>query len=430
MRVNRAKDDFLQAFSFLSYNIYETFLYSSRSFGSMGEQTAMKNLKIYILKPYHLIFNHSGLHHQVIKSLVAAYILLFLIGCKSQSTFTETTGDPTSTSLPTETNIQVFVPLEIPTVNLTKEANPGPTASIETISYTHPQGLFSIQAPKGWLVTQGDKDITFTAPEDDLVINITALNTGYALDSESFNRFISIQEDKKALEVDSYIEIDRRSGSHKDTYTVINSFYDREILRKGATYYQNSANAVIIANFYSEEVIFDTYSGLFDILSSSIELNEKAVTALPVYSYNDAKLHSNHHFSIRVPPYWQFNRTEEDHMMIDTFISPDENAVIQTIVFDDGQKVSKVVASELALTLLRENYTKDISVTKDEVIKDGREKLSWRSNAGDYQGITSFAVRGTEIYVVTVMWSNDPAQLYQNILEDVQSSYWLDGVSE
>jgi len=430
MQVNRAKDDFLQAFSFLSYNIYETFLYSSRSFGSMGEQTAMKNLKIYILKPYHLNFNHSGLYRLVIKSLIAAYILLFLIGCKSQSVFTETTGDPTSTSLPTEPTIQISVPLEIPTVNLTKEANPGPTASVETNRYTHPQGLFSLQAPKDWLVTQGDKDITFTTTEDDLVINIIALNTGYALDSESFKRFINIQEDKKALVVDSYIEIDRISGSHEDTYTVINSFYDREKLKKGASYYQNYASAVIIANFLSGEEIFDTYSGLFDVLSSSIELNEEAVTALPAYSYDDANMHSNHHFSIRVPPYWQFNRTEEDHMMIDTFISPDENAVIQTIVFDDGQQVTKVVASELALTLLRENYTKDISVIKDEVLKDGREKLSWRSNAGDYQGITSFAASGTEIYVVTVMWSNDPAQLYQTILEDVQSSYSLDGVSE
>jgi hypothetical protein len=335
---------------------------------------------------------------------------------------------------PSQTIKTTSTPVDIPLSIVTKQPEliPEPTLPVEidTILYTQHQDLFSLQAPDEWSIHENFNHVTFTAPQGEPRFEITVLNTGYPLSRKSFTNFIEIQEMKKAIELERYVEIERRPTSQNNSFTITKSFYVGGVLKRGASYYQQDNEGVFIADFWVEEKVFDVYQILLETVFSTVKLNRDAIVDLPVYSFDQATMHSNDYFSILRPPYWNYQRVEEKYTITETFISPDEKAVIQTLIYDDGQPISKKVAGELALALLRNNYTRKISVLEDKVLEDGREKLTWRSIPSTYQGITSFSTRQTGVFILTVMWGDDPDQYYQAILGDVFSSYKLEDITE
>lgn len=127
-----------------------------------------------------------------------------------------------------------------------------------------------------------------------------------------------------------------------------------------------------------------------------------------------------------ISPYWGMRRVENEYSTVETFTSPDENAIIQTLIYDDGKPMSMKIAGELALALLRNNYTTDVILTKDEVLKDGREKLTWGSLDSNYQGLITFTTHGNAAQILAVLWDQDPEDYYETILNNVLSSYTQD----
>ena len=109
--------------------------------------------------------------------------------------------------------------------------------------------------------------------------------------------------------------------------------------------------------------------------------------------------------------------------MVDTFISPDERAVVQMAIYDDGEPINGSVAGAFVRNLLRNYYAKDIIVTTYKYLPDGREELIWRSPGSNYEGMTYFDTRGTELYIYTVMTETDYKELYFNLLTLVLTSF-------
>ena len=137
-------------------------------------------------------------------------------------------------------------------------------------------------------------------------------------------------------------------------------------------------------------------------------------------------------YAIEVPANWTYTHTvdEQDNFYyIDTFISPDEAAVIENIVYDDGKAVTGAYKSAFALFFLNNWYSNtgkegDIRVSEDKIMEDGSERLTWTSRGGDYSGISFLESRGATTFLFfTVDWADDAEDQYIDILNAVIESY-------
>ena len=138
-------------------------------------------------------------------------------------------------------------------------------------------------------------------------------------------------------------------------------------------------------------------------------------------------------YSIEVPSDWLYEQTvdtENNYYYIDTFTSPDGGAVIENIVYDDGERFSGNQKAKFALYLLNTFYSStgkegDIRVSEDKIMSDGSERLIWTSKGGGYSGISFLELRsnGTTFLFFTVDWGNDVEDTYIDTLNYVIESY-------
>jgi hypothetical protein len=144
----------------------------------------------------------------------------------------------------------------------------------------------------------------------------------------------------------------------------------------------------------------------------------------------------NDYYQIEVPSDWKYSQTvddQDDNYYIDTFTSPDENALIENIVYDDGTAFTGSQKAKFALYLLNTFYSDtgkegDIRVSDDSIQKDGSERLIWRSTGGKYSGTSFLETRGsarTTFLFFTTEYSNDFEDTYLELLNDVIASYTI-----
>jgi len=138
------------------------------------------------------------------------------------------------------------------------------------------------------------------------------------------------------------------------------------------------------------------------------------------------------YFAIDVPSDWTYSQTvdsENNYYYIDTFSSPDQMALVENIVYDDGKPFSGSDKGKFALYLINTFYSKtgkegDIRVSDDRIMQDGSERLTWTSKAGGYSGISFLETRGTDTFLLfTVEWVNSAEDQYKSTLNDVIGSY-------
>lgn len=140
----------------------------------------------------------------------------------------------------------------------------------------------------------------------------------------------------------------------------------------------------------------------------------------------------NDYYSIDLPGDWTYEQTVDsdgDDFYIDTFTSPDELALVENIVYDDGTAFTGSDKARFALYLLNTFYSDtgqegDIRVSEDKIMKDGSERLTWRSTGGDYSGISFLETRGSTTFLFfTVEWVDDAEDQYLDVLNAVIASY-------
>ena len=138
-------------------------------------------------------------------------------------------------------------------------------------------------------------------------------------------------------------------------------------------------------------------------------------------------------YTIEVPADWTYDQivdTENNYYYIDTFTSPDGGAVIENIVYDDGEHFKGNQKAKFALYLLNTFYSStgkegDIRVSDDTLMKDGSERLTWTSKEGGYSGISFLELRsnGTTFLFFTVDWGDAVKDTYIDTLDYVIESY-------
>lgn len=140
----------------------------------------------------------------------------------------------------------------------------------------------------------------------------------------------------------------------------------------------------------------------------------------------------NNYYKIEVPGNWKHSQTrdnDKNYYYIDTFTSPDGNAVIENIAYNDGTAFQGSDEAKFGLYLLNTFYSKtgkegDIRVTEEKQQSDGSDRLTWYSKAGGYSGISFLEVRNHYTFLMfTIDWGNDYKDQYIDILNNVVASY-------
>jgi hypothetical protein len=136
----------------------------------------------------------------------------------------------------------------------------------------------------------------------------------------------------------------------------------------------------------------------------------------------------NKYFAIDVPADWKHTTSSGEHYYWDTFTSPDGGAVVENYVYDDGTPWSGKDSGRYALAVLNQLYSKtgsegDIRISEEKKQDDGSDRLTWKSKAGRYSGISFFELRDTAFLMFTVNWGDDYKDQYMDTLDSVVASY-------
>ncbi len=155
------------------------------------------------------------------------------------------------------------------------------------------------------------------------------------------------------------------------------------------------------------------------------------ITPTPAIPANNLTtfIDQNKYYQIQLPKDWKHDPSSGSHYYMDTFTSPDGNAVIQNIAYDDGTPISGSTNAQFALNLLDKYFstngqTGSITISDTNMENDGSERLSWTSATIDASGISFIEVRNqTTFLIFTVEWKNKYKNQYFNILDQVVASY-------
>lgn len=364
----------------------------------------------------------SKLFRELLRIFLISFLLLLLVGCEQGNL--NFISLPTKSPLPikpTQTTSQpTFV---LPPTQERIPATAVSTAVIETRLYTHPDNLFGLTIPITWNVNSASNITQFKDPSSSIVIDVQLMDTQYQLDLESFTRAVNAREANVFGEFESYLETDRQLNQGEVSYLI-----EKRLLQDGVP-----STAISLYRQYGRSIIIlDLWSGIEDYEGKKSQLSE----VLASFSIDEgagqpsARLHadlfspkSNGAFSLDVPRYWDHNTSTAENSVVDTFTSPDQKAIIQMVIFDDGEPISGTVAGAFVRNLLRNYYAKDIYVSKYQSLNDGREELIWESTGSDYQGITYFDVNDTELIIYTIMTTADFEEIYADLLENVLNSF-------
>lgn len=169
----------------------------------------------------------------------------------------------------------------------------------------------------------------------------------------------------------------------------------------------------------------DSNSNLLPTKASEQPANNKSSSSSGPKTFTD----QNDFYAIDLPGDWDYKQKNGDHYYIDQFKSPDGNALIENIAYDDGKPFTGSQNGKFALYLLNTFYSStgkegDIHVSDDSIQKDGSERLAWSSSGGGYSGLSYFEVRNrTTFLMFTVEYANDYENTYIDILNNVVASY-------
>ncbi len=344
-----------------------------------------------------------------------------LVGCISRplSPSQSTSSEATPANPPT--SIAFVFPSDPPAPTQEPTVTPVPTLELASWRYTHPDALFQLSPPAGWATNNNDHAVWLTDPNGHGSIHFQVVNTGYPLNAESVTRFINARELNVFGGSEHYQEIDRRSDRGVEIITKELAANSPMVIVE--THYRQVDDAIWIIDLWMSRDVFAAYSQALAESLASARLNQEIATNLGAYTTGDVFDYANEFIALELPPSWRHQQAVGDNSVVDTFYSPDERALVQVIVFDDGKSMSRTVAGAFSLAILREYYTRDITVTTDRILKDGRELLIWRDLRGDYQGMTTFEVRGTTIIFITVMYDQQFQDYYQDLLDALLNSY-------
>ncbi len=144
---------------------------------------------------------------------------------------------------------------------------------------------------------------------------------------------------------------------------------------------------MVVITLTTDPKLFQSILNVFSKPTSS------ATNSNPLSTFTD----KNNYYQMDVPTGWTYSSGSGDHYYFDQFKSPDENALIENIVYDEGVSLDGVQLGQTALKLLNQFYgtgsNGTIQLTDDTPQQDGSERLSWNLSSGSHSGVSFLEVR-------------------------------------
>lgn len=364
---------------------------------------------------------------------LTVFVVIVGLACNAASAPPATpTLEPTNPPPPTQTTAPP--PAEAPTKAPPPTKAPAPTDippsppatkafELDTVLFKHPDGLFELYPPAGWTAEPDTGSVSFSDPTNVGFIYLQVTNTGTELDMTAFERFADAREANFFATYDDYVQTEREVYPDTAVISIVKEIDLDGVPQTILTVYDKKGSVIYAIDFWADTAEFERYIDGYLEVFDTINVDSSVAAQQEVYYWVFTFTGPNGLFEIKVPSSWRYERSEGDTAIVDTFYSPDEHAVIQNITYDDGTAISKSVAGQFALQLLRSYYASDIRITGDKVQPDGSERLTWNSPSGDYSGVSFLETRGTTFLMFTVMYDNPYKQTYIDTLDYVISTY-------
>ncbi len=392
---------------------------------------------------------------RILKPFIWLTIFVLIVGfaCASSSETAEpaptSPPEPTAvpapteappTPVPTEVPPTEVPPTEVPPTEVPPTEAPPPDTGelgggsgdsdtggvafeLESSSYRHADGLFEIFPPVGWSVEEDSSSISIAAPDDSGFIYLQVTNIGYEFDGEAFESFIDAREANFFGGFSNYGELDRRMDVDSGVAEVMKTVTFSGVPQTIFTLYDQHGGAMYAMDFWADSDVYEEYVEQYDVIMDTASVDSSAAADLDTYIWIYTFDGPDELFTFQVPTPWRYETDSNDTVIVDTFYAPDGHGIVQNILYDDGDEVSKSLAGQFALTLLQNFYADDIKITDDQVQTDGSERLTWNSPSGEYSGVSFFETRGSTFLLFTVMWDNDYEDIYWPVLDYTISTY-------
>ncbi len=294
--------------------------------------------------------------------------------------------------------------------------------------YTHSTGAFSFTPPAGWTKDERDAAVTFTSADGVGLISVFFTNVGYKIDSAGFENFVTGNELNRFSFQLNYTEISREGDAAGGQLAAFKKFdLDGGKPQVVSSTYIQSDNIILAADYWVDADAAEAYSGLFDTVTNSLKLEASKVSDFDLYHYIYNFTSDSDLFTMDVPTPWIYTYAKDGDVTIEKFSAPDNNAFIESIIYNDGSSQNGATAGAGALALLNNYYTNgggDIKVTEDKIMEDGSERLTWTSKKGGYSGLTFFEVPdGKTILILSTVTSNDYVDVYSPVFDYTLSTY-------
>ncbi len=356
--------------------------------------------------------------------LLLTCLIILLVACSGLPTveshdnltdYLELENEPVLSAAPT---LSPATPLPIPSISPTPVLLVFPGEI-----FRHPQGVFELSLPKGWtLVRANDGDVEFHNPGKGISFQILITNVGLVLDQASFRRFVDAQEVNFFSAYADYVEIGRHFGQDDSTALVEKHLTFNAKYQLIASLYQQSEESILNLNIWSTSTFSKENIAEFKLFFDNIHLFPENISAQPVYQWVYEFQSNNGLYFGRVPLQWVREHSNTENTLVERFVSPDLQAVVQLTQYDDGNKISIGDASYMALMLLRDEYDPDLTIIESIPLPEGGELLSWTTSGGDISGATLFEIKDSALIIITRSCPTEKAYLYQDILQQIFES--------
>lgn len=314
-----------------------------------------------------------------------------------------------------------------------KSNTPAPTSMItpnlSTRVYIHPNNLFYLLPPEGWIAVADEDSVKFHNPSGFGFLNVFIVNVGYDIELSAFEKLVNNRELNMFSDMEGYIPVSPQLDSERRIAKVIKRVEeDSKPITIISNYLMEDSWVCILEWELQPEDALLIDEAINERMIQSFRLNKQAAANLKVYDIKYHKPVVLDYFSYNVPMFWSEKQSSGQNTTVDTYSSPDEHAWVQSLVFNDQTAISKRVAGLVTLFLLNNYYTKDIVITSDQVFPDGKERLMWYSPSGKYHGISYFASNSPAFLLHSVIYDDDYGSIYLPLLDEVIKSLQINTI--
>jgi len=292
---------------------------------------------------------------------------------------------------------------------------------------------------EGWEIEETDYSVSMTDPETGVTYYISTTNTGYALDSKSYENFRLIMEQAYTWQT-NYTEIDTGANPNIQLYYVEKTYTGQD----GNNYYVYSIYQQFDNVIYTIEILggedhvqadpANPYRIMFDSFTQTIEINSTIAAEYPMYQQSWVYIPDNSNVSLEVPWAWTFYPDSVDKTYHYTyFYSPDNLAGVE-LIRQDTVKLTQKLGLDFALNYLNTLHSgksNDVKVSvygELQELETGLYLTDWQSETSGELGTLMYDIRTPNklILVVTLVTDDEWLPLYANMLGTIGDSYQLD----